>query len=360
MSTLDRYLSRRMLALLWRSVVALVMAYLLIDLLTRQRANIIKYDVPWQVVIEYYVTFVPQMVYQVAPFSILVASLLVFGDAAQHNEITAALAGGISLRRLARWPLLLALAFAVGLFGLEETIGAPATRHARQLDTKYFSRGIELKRAGVSWSNLAGSWTCHIAKYNRLAMTGEQVLLLSIRPDAVEQILARRIYWDETRRQWLLEDGRWFTFDPQVETRQDVRRITQLPAPVRETPEELFAFDEPAEIKSARELAGDIQWAREKGMPAGRLQVDYYAKFAQPAISFVMIWLAIPFAIRLRRGGLAVGFGAAVGIAIAYMMVFGISVGLGQVERLAPLPAAWLANAVFMTIGVVAFYRTPT
>ena len=73
-----------------------------------------------------------------------------------------------------------------------------------------------------------------------------------------------------------------------------------------------------------------------------------------------MIWLAIPFAMRLRRGGLAISFGASIAVAISFLILFVIGMTLGHVDRLPPLAAAWLANGVFLAIGLVLFYRTPT
>ncbi len=73
-----------------------------------------------------------------------------------------------------------------------------------------------------------------------------------------------------------------------------------------------------------------------------------------------MVWLAIPFAIRLRRGGIAIGFGVSIGIALAYMLLFFAGIGLGHLGKLPPVAAAWLANAVFLAFGMWLFHRTPT
>jgi lipopolysaccharide export system permease protein len=360
MTTLDRYLLSRTGSALAKTLVALVGMYVLIDLLTHRRSEILKHDVPWTAVVEYYAVLIPQIVYATAPLALLVSALLVLGIVAQDNEMTAALAGGISLRRFVRMPIALALCFALTVFLMEEALGAPAARRAKHLDDNYFSRTFDTARKGVSWSNLAGNWTCHIMKFNRLALTGEGVVMHSIRADAVEHIMARRIYWDEVRRRWMIEDGRRLLFDPAVNVELDRQRITQSTVPIRETPEELFSLEQPAEAKTVWALASQIRWAGRRGAPAERLRVFYHAKFARPALSFVMIWLAIPFAMRLRRGGLAISFGAGIGIALLYLMIHGFGMALGETGRLAPVWAAWLANAVFLGVGVILFARTPT
>ena len=102
-----------------------------------------------------------------------------------------------------------------------------------------------------------------------------------------------------------------------------------------------------------------IDHAAAMGAPVGRYLVDYHAKFARPALCFVMIWLAIPFALRVRRGGVAIGFGVSIMIALGYLLLFYVSMGMGNWEMLHPVAAAWLPNGVFMAAGAWMFWRTP-
>lgn len=357
---IDRYLGWRLAFTLVRTLVALVAIFILIDLLTQRRNQIMNLDVSWTVVVLYYLAYTPWVVFQVAPLSMLVATLMVMGNTAQANEVTAALAGGISLRRFSRMPLLFGLGFALLLFAAEETVGAYAARQANHIERNNFSRNPDSEREGVTWTRLSNGWTCHVLKFNRVALTGEGVLMHAIREGAIEHIEARRIYWDERREQWLLEDGHWLVLDPGGGAITSQRRITQLAAPFDERPKLLFAMDNPPETQTAFGLASVVRHASRIGVPSQRLRVDFHTKFSQPAIAFVMVWLAIPFALRVRRGGIAIGFGASVAIAIVYLTVFGIGVTLGDAGRISPVLAAWLANLLFFATGVTLFLKTPT
>ena len=119
MKTLDRYLLLRMGSTLLQALVALSLVYVFIDLFTHRQVDIRRFNVPSEVVVQYYLNFLPSVIQRVAPFSLLISALLVLGDAAQNNEVTAVTASGISLRRFVRAPILLALAFAAGLFVLD-------------------------------------------------------------------------------------------------------------------------------------------------------------------------------------------------------------------------------------------------
>ena len=359
MTTLDRYLLTRAISTLARTMLALVSVYVLVDLLTHRQSQIVRGDVPWPIVFQYYAAFAPQIIQQVAPLAMLVSALLVLGDAAQHNEVTAALAGGVSLRRFVRMPVAVGAAFALGLFALQQGAGAAAAREAVSLRNAYFSQSPDILREGASWANLSGRWTCHIRKFNRIALTGEDVFIHSLGAEILEQVEVRRIYWDDGTERWMLEDGVWWEFPAGRAAGTDTR-VTLREAPFTESPDVLFALKEPPGTKTAAELANDLRAAAARNVHVGPLWVDYHTNFSWPAVSLVMVGLAIPFALRLQRGGLAIGFGASIAIALAYVMVFHGATTLGHFGRLGPVTAAWLANFVFSITGAVLFYRTPT
>ncbi len=361
LTILDRYLAAQFIATLFKALLTFVTLYILIDLLTVRLDIIDENEVPWPIVAQYYLAMTPGIIINyAAPFALLVTALLVLGNAAQNNEVTAALAGGISLRRFVRIPIVLAFCYAALILAMQETVGVHAARAADHVDRGYFAKSPEAERGPISWANLNGRWTCHIMKFNYLALTGEDVFIYSLEPDAHIQIRARRIFWEPDNEQWLLERGWWDEYNPQTDDWVHSKRITQEPAPFTESPDQLFALEQAPETKTVRELEQDIAFARARNMPVNPFLVTYHARFAQPALNFVMIWLAIPFAMRLRRGGLAISFGASIAIAIMYLMVFFVSMGLGQMERLSPITAAWLPNGVFLVAGLVLFRRTPS
>jgi lipopolysaccharide export system permease protein len=362
MTLLDRYIAGRFAALLWKIMLSLVLLVILVDLLTHRQDNIIDYRVPPLVVAQYYLTFVPTILfeYHVAAIAVLIAGLMSLSRAAQDQEITAALAGGISIRRLTRWPVILALLLAGAAFGIQETLGVSATDTASGIEEKYFSRFSQDRRAGISWANLSGGWTCHILKFNRAALTGQDVYIHKMNSGAVQEIRAERIWWDRENRRWLLERGRWFTMDPGKEWEQQVSRITQIEAPFNEAPDQLFALDKPSATKNVIALRADLKRAAALNIPTGALRVDWHAKFARPALCFIMIFLAIPFAIRLRRGGAASGFGLSIAIGLGYLVLFYATMGLGHLGKLPPVLAAWLPNALFLAAGLILYRRTPT
>ena len=365
MKTLDAHLTRRLLFAVSAALIALLLLFVVIDVLTHRRTDILQHDVPWRTVALYYLLLVPRMLleYHLAALSMLVGGLLVLGSAAQHNEFTALFSCGVPLWRIVRVPLLMATGLSILLFVMGETIAPAAARATFTIEEQYFgehTRGSLAVRPGISWAHLAGGWTCHIAKFNRIALTGEDVLMQTQREDAYEEIRAGRIYWDPQFGKWFLEDAVWAVFFPEKEMAMSVRRLPQTPAPLEETPEELFAPFEDPNTRSTGGLRTVMENASKRGMPIARLRVNYYSRFSKPFLPIVMIWLAVPFASRARRGGLSVGFGISIALGVAYLLVYSACQSLGYTGHLSPIMAAWLANLMFLAGGTVLFTRMPT
>lgn len=362
MTTYDRHLAGRFLSVFLKTLVALLLLFVMIDFLTVRQDQVARHGVPFHIVAQYYAAYAPVILfqYQTAAIAVLVAGLMVLGRAAELNEITALLGSGVGIWRIVRAPLLAALGLAAGSFAIEETAGARLAARAEAINAEYLSAFSSQNRPGVSWAGLEGGWNCHIIKFNREANTGEDVYLHRIAPGEIESIRADRIFWDAARGAWLIEDGRRVRYDTGGDWAQSVTRITQAAAPIVESPGALFALEAAPEAKSARVLRRDLEGAEARGVPTRGQWVDYHAKFARPALLFVMMLLAIPFAMRVRRGGFAVGLGLGVAIALAYLMLFHIGIGLGHLGKIDPVVSAWLANAVFFAGGLALCRRTPT
>ena len=91
MTILDRYLGARMLAALFKTMLSLVLLFILIDLLTHRRADVVRFDVPWNVVAAYYLVYIPQILYkfQVAALAVRGAEQILRKEvnAGVHSEL---------------------------------------------------------------------------------------------------------------------------------------------------------------------------------------------------------------------------------------------------------------------------------
>ena len=104
----------------------------------------------------------------------------------------------------------------------------------------------------------------------------------------------------------------------------------------------------------------DIRAAESQGIPTRSERMALQMKFAQPALCPVMMWLALPFAVRLRRSGLLAGLGAGGAIGLTYLACFYAFMGLGYIGKIPPFAAAWTPTLTFFAAAVMLTRRSPT
>jgi lipopolysaccharide export LptBFGC system permease protein LptF len=109
-----------------------------------------------------------------------------------------------------------------------------------------------------------------------------------------------------------------------------------------------------------QELAKYIETLRASGYDASKYVVDLRAKFSYPVVSFVMVIIGFPFALRSPRSGAAMGLGLSVFIGLTYWIVLQLGISLGHANMLPPTLAAWISHILFAAAGCYLILSTRT
>lgn len=365
MTILDRYLIKRLFVTFFKTCVSLVSLFIIIDLLTHRRSSIIALDVPATIVVEYYLLYIPILLntLQMAPLSLLIAGLLVFGTLVQRVEYTAMLASGIGLKRILLAPLIVSTLIGIGMLGLNETLGPYAAQRTHEIEFHYFGKirvAENSQRSGVFWTHLDDGWKCDIRKFNREAMTGENVFLFAKRSDRHEKIQAKRIFWDEAQATWFLEDGTWTTYKIHENMTRETQRITQIPAPFSASPTYLFSAEMDTQSQSIRELSALMNEHQFQGFTERRMTLNLHGKIIAPLLCLLFMSLSIPFSIRLGRVNISTGLSIALLLGMSYLILAGITQSMGYSGQIPPIMAAWIPFIVYFFLSSALIYRTPT
>ena len=135
------------------------------------------------------------------------------------------------------------------------------------------------------------------------------------------------------------------------------QRKVDLSLPLSETPEDFKLFAREPEEFSFLDLRKQIADLKGKGIDATEYEVDLQVKMAIPLVSPLMVFLAIPFALRHGPGGgFALSFGLTMLIGFGYWFVLAFSISLGHSGALPPWVAAWLPNLTLALVGL--FFST--
>jgi LPS export ABC transporter permease LptF/LPS export ABC transporter permease LptG len=357
---LDRYVSRKYLALFGLVLASLLGALFVVTFFERLE-SVNRLGKPIGLLLQHVWFRVPEFLASVLPVSGLAAALLVLGLLTRTNEVTAVKALGTSVYRLVAPVLALAAAVSGAAFLVQERVAPAAGIRAEETWNRINDRPVR------SYSYLNRHWLLSRSKdrvyhYEYFDPASSAFSRLSVFDlDSGRWILARRVYAEraslggpglELRRGWS----------------RDFRADTPVPFALKEAWELqngdgrswfLREWKEPEQMTfgELRHFASEV---RAMGFDAVRLRVDLAGKAAFPLASLVMTILAIPFAFVMGKRGTLVGIGLGIALAVAYWGTFAIFRSLGYTGVLPPFLAAWGANLAFGLAGGFLLFRLRT
>jgi LPS export ABC transporter permease LptF/LPS export ABC transporter permease LptG len=364
---LDGYVLREFLttfALVLFSFVLLLLVFTFFELL----GDIIRNRTPLVTVVEYLVNLTPNMIYNITPLGVLVAVLVTFGVLTRTNEFTAMKATGISLYRVMTPILVVSALIAVVLFLFDESYLPSANRRQEALRSVIKARPAQtFLRPDQKWmfGRQEPGKPGRIFYYQSFDQHPDRFANLTVfefNPENFSlsrRIFASRVYWEPHVGQWIFENGWERRFDGEAVSSYSQFSVESFP----EIDEQPGYFKKEA-LQSQEMTFGQLQrYIRDlgqSGFDTKHLSIQLNLKLATPLITLIMAVLAIPFALSMGKRGSLTGIAAAIGLAIAYLVVTETFGALGDVNLLPTLLAAWSPDLLFGMAGAYLLLRTPT
>ena len=347
------------------SFVLMTQVYTFFELLS----DIVKNNIAMSRVFTYLFFLTPQLIYDSAPVSVLVAALITFGVLTKHNEITAFKASGISLYRLAIPVLGVALLLSGGLFAFDHYYVPDANRKQdairKEIKGKPVQTYLHPDRHWVFDPGSNNNPRIFYFKYLDGAeklMWGPQVFELNPTNFRLQKhISAEKARWEPALHTWIFENG-WSRQDP-AERREKFENFMGRAATFQEIDERPDYFLQEVlqdQQMNFQQLAIYIRDLQRSGIDTITLQVRFYRKFAVPLFALVMALISIPFAFLVGNRGAMAGVGISFGIAIAYWAISLLFEQLGDINLLPATLAAWSPDVLFAMAGFYFFTRMRT
>ena len=347
------------------SFVLMVHVFTFFELLS----DIVKNHIAMSRVFTYLFFLTPQLIYDSARYSILVAVLVTFGLLTKHNEITAFKASGISLYRLAMPVLMAAFSLSVALFAFDHYYVPDANRKQdairKEIKGKPVQTYLHPERQWVFDPGSNDDPRIFYYKYldpAQKVMVGPQVFELDpLNFRLRKHIAAEKARWEPALHSWIFENGwsreldgaavkRFENFSGQATAFQEIN----------ERPDYFLQEVLQDQQMNFQQLAAYIKDLQRSGIDTITLQVRFYLKFALPLIALVMALISVPFAFLTGSRGAMAGVGVSFAIAIAYESVGKLFEQLGDVNLLPATLAAWSPDVIFAMAGMYFFTRMRT
>jgi LPS export ABC transporter permease LptG len=364
---LDEYVVREflnMFLLVLAGFVLLMLVFTFFDLV----GDIIRNHVPLTTVGAYLVNLTPDMLYQIAPLAVLIATLVTFGVLNRNSEIIAMKATGISLYRLVVPIVSIAAVLSVCLFLFDQYYLPQANRRQEAL------RNIIKGRPAQTVLHPEHNWIFgqphagepgRIFYYEFFDPDRKEFANLSVFEfdpstfSLTRRIFAARVFRDHDKDSWRFEDG-WVRdmTGPEPTSYREFRQ-TEF-SEIHEDPGYFTKENLQSQEMNFGQLDGYIRDLRQSGFDTMRLRVALWHKVAYPLIAVVMAVLAIPFALSMGRRGSLTAIAVAIGVALAYFVVNGTFEAMGNVNYLPAALAAWSSDILFALVGGYLLLRTPT
>ncbi len=359
MSILTKYICRRLILYFVSLVVIMLVFFIFIDFM-EHIGRVTKHHASLKIIGLYYIYFLPRVFVETSWISFLIAMLIVFGTLAKNNELTAILAGGISVYRIVIPVFVIGAILSLGVFCVQEFVMPDTMLKVDTIKENDFAQNSE----GHRIFKIAG-----FGRRNRFyffdVLDVEQGMIKGLQINTnkggliVERIDAETAIWDEHEERWYIKNGVIRRFDPNGVVIERTE-FSDMKAPFKESPKTLEIYSSDKGELNFLQLRQRIRDLRRSGYNARQLRVDYQKRFSLPLANLIVVFLAVPFALEYRRSGLIVGVGLSLMAALSYYGTFQVSLVLGRGGLFPASFSAWVANIVFLLIGAGLTLRART
>jgi len=327
-------------------------------------SDVFRNQIPVSELFEYLFFLAPKLIYDAAPVSVLVATLVAFGILAKNNEITAMKACGVSLHRLSLPVLAAGLGLSAALFFFDYSVATKTNVIQERLRNKIKGRPVQTYlRPQSPWIFGRGSRIFYYRYLNETEGVLGGISVYELDPASFRlrrHIYAERARWEPALATWVFQNG-WVRDMGEAGDRFRLFQGETATFPELDEPPSWFI----KEVKTYRQMTFDqlaayIDEMRQSGFNTVPLQVQFHKKFSAPLFALVMALLSVPFAFLTGTRGALTGVGTSLGIAVAYFALNYFFEQLGNVGQLPPHVAAWSPNALFALAGLYLMSRMRT
>ena len=356
MKIIDRYMVRGFLSsFLWCLFVFVIMA-VIIDIFSFID-DIVKYKIPLQSVIAFYIYYIPTIFVQIIPMAALLSTIYMLSNLNKNNEIIAMKSSGVSLWRILTPLLVLGFLISAFTFMINDRV-IPLTSKVSQMIRR---EELEKYKAGDKQlkiiENVAvygtGNRIVFARSYNTVEKKLSDIIIHEhdVDENLISKITAKNAIW--TGSEWKFLKVIMYKVDNAGKVLGPPVFYNEKIIPLKERPRDFANKELKADFMSYKELLSYIGNFRSADMKITRnLLVDLNYKLAFPFISLIIIMVAAPFALLTMRGGVMIGIGMSIVIGLLYYAVIAISLAFGKAGIFPPVVAAWSGNVIFAGVGI--------
>lgn len=357
MRIIDKYLVKQFIQTILFGLIAFTALFVIIDLMEKMD-DFIDQSVPGNIVFEYYLVFVPEILRLVIPVAVLLACLFTVGKLSTQNELTAIKSSGVSLYRFMAPFLLTGLFISMLSTAFGGYVVPAANKHKVYIEQNYMKKGLVSIGGNIIFQD-SKTRIVNILSYSTFSKQANRVSIQEFDPDNFTKMMSRidanYMKYDSTKSEWILTGGTERTFSDSGETVKTfaAKNLDYL----NFSPDDILKKQQKPEELTLSELSELAQERLRSGNDPTRIEIEYHSRYAFAFASLVVVFFGLPISANKRKGGLAVQFGISLLVTFLYLVFMKVSQAFGKNGVMDPLITAWFANFIFLAGGLINLLR---
>ncbi len=357
---IDRYIIWRFIKTLLFAVMGLCVIFVVVDLL-EHLDDFMDKNAGTDIIIQYYIYYLPKIVEIITPIAVLLAVLFTVGGLSGKNEIVAMKSGGMSLYRLMIPFIIIGSIISLFMMYFNGWVVPQSSEKRLVLASEY----VKKNKSGGPIRNFyfreSPTENFSLQYYNSEKYFGAKPALDSFSVNKnkrlAKRIEAQNIQWDTINNHWLFINAVERNYDNVeiVFTRHDTLIVS-----LSITHHELVKLKKQMDEMNYDEVKQYLAMLKAGGKDVRKDMIEYYGDYAFCFSSLIVMFFGVPFASVKRKSGLAVQIGATLVISFVYLLSMKFSQTIGLAEGWNEILTGWMANIIFAGLGVLVIFKTRT
>ncbi len=358
MRILDRYITKSILNIFILCLFVFILLYIIIDVLSFLD-EILKHQVSFRTLIQYYLLYIPIIFTQVAPFSCLLATIYTFAKLNRDSEIIAMRASGLNIFDITKTVIIFGFVISILVFWTNSSLVPLASAFKQKI--KYSIENTAKKNQNknkeviinLSMYGLKNS-LFFINRFTPATKTMEGIIILE--HDKFQNIIRKIV-----ANKGVFKNGKWifyqnitYDFDAAGQLKTEPKFAVEEIMAIPETPNDFLTQSQQPYFMTTDQLKGYLLKLKKSGADTviRNLKVDLYQRYMSPLLSVFIILLAIPFALKIKKYATGISsLGISIIMAFSYYVINAISVALGKAGFIAPILAASLSHILALALS---------
>jgi lipopolysaccharide export system permease protein len=355
---LDAYIIKKYLLSFFFTTLLITMTAIVIDF-SEKVGKFINESLGFkQIVLEYYLNFIPWINGLLWPLFSLIAVVFFTSRLAKNSEILSILGAGVSYWRMLV-PYLVSASIIAGILWFNNNYVTPkSTRIKNNFENTYIFKGNK-KVSNENVHFFLSPNEKAFVRYFRLRDTS----LMDFRIESFEDgrltkvLKAKRVKLKNHPDEWTMYDYSIRHIDG-LRERLISGKGEQIDTTLGFSPDEFIRYSNEMESMTSAELRAYIAFEESKGLgKTKKYLIELYRRTADPFTIIILTLIGAAIASRKTRGGIGLHLALGVCIGAAFVITSKFSVTFATSHTLNPLIGIWLPNILFLAIALVLISR---